>query len=652
MKPTYTRRRRPPAHREAAGLKKEGQQEQVFFGNQAQPAFFKPTTAMPQGLVQRKCADCEGEEKVQRMAGEKEEEKVQRAPENEEEKVQRAPEKKEEEKVQRAPEKEEEKVQRAPEKEEEKVQKKEASPAPAATATNYIGSINGKGQPLSPQLQSFYGSRIGADFSEVKIHTGEEAAASAKDINAQAYTYGHHIVFNEGKYRPETSEGGHLLAHELAHVVQQGGGMRRSNGGQRTNGQGKRAVVQRLPLLSAAEIRAAIAHNRRLFDAKSVMIVQLITGTTVDGQVGPLTAEAIAAFQVANGLPANGKVEDPTLEAMFTNRVTGGRHEHAIQLVIDYNGLNRSDVLNFHHDPAILLSNTSFQPGGLRVVSFGGIAFLSAAFLNAVATFELAKAPPALPALGPKPTHLTPAKEAAATSFNLLKYSDSRTVRAIQGIVGATPDGKFGGDTAERIAEFQSTNGISIDGKAGEETLRVMVPQLDAANQQDTAIRLIMDFYNMSEFGALIEIFFDPTLAGSNAETPSKDIPGPDIVKIGPLAFAQGYAGLVHTIAHELEHVRQNKLGIADIPLSEFLGEAIEIISKDMPDEDVAGFFDDAGRAMDNWDAMQVADQRRQWGKFVSVRNAVRRRFNAATAAEQATHTLLMGRYNAAVRPV
>jgi hypothetical protein len=160
-----------------------------------------------------------------------------------------------------------------------------------------------------------------------------------------------------------------------------------------------------------------------------------------------------------------------------------------------------------------------------------------------------------------------------------------------------------------------------------------------------------MDFYNMNTFGALIEIFFDPTLTGANAETPSKDIPGPDIVRVGPSAFTQGYAGLVHTIAHELEHVRQNKLGIADIPLSEFLGESIEIISKDMPDEDVAGFFDDAGRAMDNWDLMNLSDQKKNWIRFLSVRNAVRRRFAAATAAEQAIHLALMTRYNATVKP-
>jgi peptidoglycan hydrolase-like protein with peptidoglycan-binding domain len=195
------RRSRRPASREAASFKKDSQHTPPFFGQEAHEPFFKQSATMPQANVQRKClqssgthgTNCEGEEKVQRT-----------------------PEKKEEEKVQRT----------ADKKEEERVQKREAATAataPANTAGNYISSIHGKGQALSPNLQSFYGNRIGADFSNVKIHTGQEAAESAKDINAQAYAYGSHIVFGEGKYQPNTSEGKHLLAHELTHVVQQTG---------------------------------------------------------------------------------------------------------------------------------------------------------------------------------------------------------------------------------------------------------------------------------------------------------------------------------------------------------------------------------------------------------------------------------------------
>jgi hypothetical protein len=62
-----------------------------------------------------------------------------------------------------------------------------------------------------------------SDFSRVRIHTGAHAAASARAIRATAYTAGSHIVFGDGAYDPQSPRGRHILAHELAHVVQQRG---------------------------------------------------------------------------------------------------------------------------------------------------------------------------------------------------------------------------------------------------------------------------------------------------------------------------------------------------------------------------------------------------------------------------------------------
>lgn len=65
-------------------------------------------------------------------------------------------------------------------------------------------------------------SAAGSDyFSRVRVHTGEQAAESARAVNARAYTVGNHIVFGAGSYFPETKDGRRLLAHELAHVAQQ-----------------------------------------------------------------------------------------------------------------------------------------------------------------------------------------------------------------------------------------------------------------------------------------------------------------------------------------------------------------------------------------------------------------------------------------------
>ena len=78
------------------------------------------------------------------------------------------------------------------------------------------------GKPLSPELREFYEPRFGRDFSGVRIHTGQRADAASRAINARAFTLGRDIAFARGEYRPGTSEGRQLLAHELAHVGQQG----------------------------------------------------------------------------------------------------------------------------------------------------------------------------------------------------------------------------------------------------------------------------------------------------------------------------------------------------------------------------------------------------------------------------------------------
>src|SRR5215467_4914102 len=80
------------------------------------------------------------------------------------------------------------------------------------------------GRPLDPGTRDFMERRFSHDFSSVRIHTDEEAAESAKSVNALAYTAGLDIVFGRGRYAPSTFDGGRLLAHELTHVVQQSGG--------------------------------------------------------------------------------------------------------------------------------------------------------------------------------------------------------------------------------------------------------------------------------------------------------------------------------------------------------------------------------------------------------------------------------------------
>jgi hypothetical protein len=81
--------------------------------------------------------------------------------------------------------------------------------------------LNRPGEPLDAATQTRMHARFGRDFSQVRVHTDEEAAASARTIEAAAYTFGDHIVFGDDQYAPGTAGGDALLAHELAHVTQQ-----------------------------------------------------------------------------------------------------------------------------------------------------------------------------------------------------------------------------------------------------------------------------------------------------------------------------------------------------------------------------------------------------------------------------------------------
>ncbi len=79
------------------------------------------------------------------------------------------------------------------------------------------------GRPLEPGVQAAFEPRFGRDFSAVRVHTDEQAARAADAINASAFTVGNSIWFGRGMYRPEVRFGQRLLAHELAHTIQQRG---------------------------------------------------------------------------------------------------------------------------------------------------------------------------------------------------------------------------------------------------------------------------------------------------------------------------------------------------------------------------------------------------------------------------------------------
>lgn len=91
----------------------------------------------------------------------------------------------------------------------------------AADIPNDIHNLGG-GNPLDKSERNFFEPRFGADFGNVRVHTDDQATGMAKAINARAFTKGNNIIFAKGEYQPQTGSGKRLIAHELAHVVQQG----------------------------------------------------------------------------------------------------------------------------------------------------------------------------------------------------------------------------------------------------------------------------------------------------------------------------------------------------------------------------------------------------------------------------------------------
>ena len=85
----------------------------------------------------------------------------------------------------------------------------------------------GSGTPLPKEVRRFMEPRFHADFSGVKIHTGERSAQLSRDLNAHAFTVGNHVFFGKDRYQPASDQGKELIAHELTHTIQQGGAAQR-----------------------------------------------------------------------------------------------------------------------------------------------------------------------------------------------------------------------------------------------------------------------------------------------------------------------------------------------------------------------------------------------------------------------------------------
>ncbi|MCF0048670.1 DUF4157 domain-containing protein [Dyadobacter sp. LJ53] len=130
-----------------------------------------------------------------------------------------------------------------------------------------ISTARGGGGSLTGETKSFMENRFGNDFSNVKIHTDATAVQLSRHLNAQAFTVGNDVFFNEGKFSPETDSGKRLLAHELTHTMQQSGNVRRLVNARNVTCHATGLIN---PNLTGAEAVQAIADA----DAEAVRVLQ------------------------------------------------------------------------------------------------------------------------------------------------------------------------------------------------------------------------------------------------------------------------------------------------------------------------------------------------------------------------------------------
>lgn len=147
--------------------------------------------------------------------------------------------------------------------------------------------LRSPGQPLDPGIRAAMEPQFGRDLSRVRVHAGPKAAESARAVDAAAYTVGRDIVWGPSAYAPQSAAGRRLLAHEIAHTVQQGSAA--------THGE-----IEIGDSGSAAERQADAAASR---GASGVGAVSLSSSAPEVLQRQPATADVASARERGSTLP-------------------------------------------------------------------------------------------------------------------------------------------------------------------------------------------------------------------------------------------------------------------------------------------------------------------------------------------------------------
>ena len=188
-----------------------------------------------------------------------------------------------------------------------------------------IESLHGGGRHLPESTRSFFEERFGRDFSDVRVHTGGRADRLARSVDARAFTTGRDVVFRNGEYSPDSRAGRRLLAHELTHVLQQGGGSggpvqrqeRRMTSVDLTSPRfEEQATLERV--LDGEKILRRGDEGAAVFRVQQALIEAgfPLREHGADSIYGDETAAAVMQFQSEHGLQVDGVVGPSTMHAL------------------------------------------------------------------------------------------------------------------------------------------------------------------------------------------------------------------------------------------------------------------------------------------------------------------------------------------------
>lgn len=390
------------------------------------------------------------------------------------------------------------------------------------------------------------------------------------------------------------------------------------------------------PPLRDWEIPEELAKLQALrIDDASIRTVQEALETPPTGAFNAADVLALSRLRVAHHLSRYLEVTERTIDLLVQKGVALGMQDELLHFVTDVLRIElRSDVLSIHFSATLEVeSMTNFDPAGLRMILIGKKAFPSARTISRAIHDELTQPIPAATAAavtgGAVPTVLTPDEAEAAAGSNSGLISDERAARAIQRTLGAPVTGKLDVTTAQFVARRQQLMNIApADGTIDEPTLHEIIASLKRSFGEESAIRVILDYYRIPDDG-VTSVRFDPTLQGEDFRIESRGTRTAPAVVFGPDAFSQPPPRIAHTVGRAFEDVRLRGTGVRR-EVRDFLLERFVMSTPNMADEGFVPFMHDAVQALDKYKKLAKADQDALSHEFRQVTDKVLARWSAA----------------------